>query len=169
VVGNEPFAVILADDLIDAQPGVIAQMIEVFDGERCVLGVEDVPRANTGSYGIVATERLDDRRDRVTSIVEKPAPEEAPSTLAVVGRYLLVPEIFDMLRDVQPGKGGEIQLTDGIAMLAGAGRVTSFRYAGTRYDCGSKEGYLRATVELGLKHAEVGANFRDYLENLMRT
>jgi len=163
VVGNEPFAVILADDLIDGAPGAIAQMIEQFDGERCILGVEDVPRENTGSYGIVSTLPSRSACLLVNGIVEKPAPEEAPSTLAVVGRYLLLPEIFDVLRDVRPGKGGEIQLTDGIAELVTREQVTALRYVGTRYDCGSKQGYLQATVELALKHPDVGADFRRYL------
>ena len=163
VVNGEPFAVILADDLIAGQPGATAQMVSQFDGQRCILAVEDVPRASTGSYGIVSTLPARDRTALVNAIVEKPAPADAPSTLAVVGRYILLPEIFDVLRDVKPGKGGEIQLTDGISELVAREKVTAFRYAGTRYDCGSKTGYLRATVELALDHPEVGADFRSYL------
>ena len=169
VVGDEPFVVILADDLIangDGQPGAVAQMVAQFDGRHCILGVEDVPRANTGSYGIVSTLPAQGRSAQVNGIVEKPAPEDAPSTLAVVGRYILLPQIFDVLRDVQPGKGGEIQLTDGISELVAREQVTAFRYEGTRYDCGSKQGYLQATVELALRHPEVGAGFRAYLSSV---
>jgi UTP--glucose-1-phosphate uridylyltransferase len=163
VVGDEPFVVILADDLIAGVPGATEQMVRQFDGRHCILGVEDVPRASTGSYGIVSTLPSTGRSALVNGIVEKPAPADAPSTLAVVGRYVLLPEIFDVLRDVRPGKGGEIQLTDGISELVARDLVTAFRYEGQRYDCGSKQGYLRATVELGLRHPEEGAAFRKYL------
>ena len=169
VINDEPFAVILADDLIAANapgaPGAMRQMVDEFDGSRCILGVEDVPRAATGSYGIVSTLPPNGRTALVNGIVEKPAPEDAPSTLAVVGRYILLPEIFAVLRDLGPGKNGEIQLTDGISELVAREKVTAFRYAGTRYDCGSKQGYLRATVELALAHPEVGADFARYLAN----
>jgi UTP--glucose-1-phosphate uridylyltransferase len=163
VVGNEPFAVLLADDLIDAQPPVTAQMAARFAAEGCsILGVMDVPRAQTASYGIVS---VDAASGAVRAIVEKPAPEQAPSTLAVVGRYVLTPRIFDRLAAVQPGSGGEIQLTDAISALLPEERVLAYRFAGRRYDCGSKLGYLQATVELGLKHAEVGAGFARYLKD----
>jgi len=164
VVGNEPFAVLLADDLIDARPSVTAQMAARFGAESCsILGVMEVPRAQTASYGIVSTERPDAELSPIRAMVEKPRPEEAPSTLAVVGRYVLTPRIFEKLAAVQAGSGGEIQLTDGIAALLNEERVMAYRFAGRRYDCGSKLGYLQATVELGLKHAEVGAGFARYL------
>jgi UTP--glucose-1-phosphate uridylyltransferase len=165
VVGNEPFAVLLADDLIDAQPSVTAQMARHFAAEGCsILGVMEVPRAQTASYGIVSTERPGAELSPIRAMVEKPKPDAAPSTLAVVGRYVLTPRIFDKLAALQPGSGGEIQLTDGIAALLHEERVMAYRFAGRRFDCGSKLGYLQATVELGLKHPEVGAGFARYLE-----
>jgi UTP--glucose-1-phosphate uridylyltransferase len=165
VVGDEPFAVLLADDLIDALPPVTAQMAQRFAAEGCsILGVMEVERAQTASYGIVSTERPEAELSAIRAIVEKPKPAQAPSTLAVVGRYVLTPTIFDKLASVQPGSGGEIQLTDAIAALLPEERVMAYRFSGRRYDCGSKIGYLQATVELGLKHAEVGAEFARYLE-----
>lgn len=166
VVGNEPFAVLLADDLIDAQPPVTAQMAARFAAEGCsILGVMDVPRAQTASYGIVSVERADAESSAVRALVEKPKPEQAPSTLAVVGRYVLTPRIFDKLAAIRPGSGGEIQLTDAVSALLPEERVLAYRFSGRRYDCGSKLGYLQATVELGLKHAEVGADFGRYLKD----
>jgi UTP--glucose-1-phosphate uridylyltransferase len=165
VVGDEPFAVLLADDLIDARPPVTAQMAQRFAAEGCsILGVMEVERAQTASYGIVSTEHPKAELSVIRAIVEKPKPAQAPSTLAVVGRYVLTPSIFDKLASVQPGSGGEIQLTDAIAALLPEERVMAYRFSGRRYDCGSKIGYLQATVELGLKHAEVGAEFARYLE-----
>ena len=164
VVGNEPFAVLLADDLIDAQPSVTAQMARHFAAEGCsILGVMEVPRALTASYGIVSTERPGAELSPIRAVVEKPKPDAAPSTLAVVGRYVLTPRIFDKLAALQPGSGGEIQLTDGIAALLHEERVMAYRFSGRRYDCGTKLGYLEATLELGLKHAEVGEAFARYL------
>jgi UTP--glucose-1-phosphate uridylyltransferase len=166
VVGDEPFAVLLADDLLDGQGDdpVLKQMVEVYNYHRCsVLGVMNVPRAETKQYGIVSTERDTGEVQRVTGIVEKPKPEDAPSTQAVVGRYVLTGRIFEHLRTVKPGAGGEIQLTDAIASLLREEAVLSYQFKGVRYDCGSKIGYLQATVELGLKHPEVGAAFADYL------
>jgi UTP--glucose-1-phosphate uridylyltransferase len=164
VVGNEPFAVVLADDLIDARPPALAQMAQKFSEERCsILGVEEIAREQTGSYGIVSPERAGAELSAIKSIVEKPAPEQAPSTLAVVGRYVLTPRVFDKLASVKPGRGGEIQLTDAISALLVQERVMAYRFSGKRYDCGSKLGYLQATVELGLKHAEVGTQFARYL------
>ncbi len=166
VVGDEPFAVLLADDLLDGDPPVMKQMVDAFNYYHCsVLGVQDVPRADTRSYGIVASRPLADRVEQISAIVEKPKPEEAPSTLAVVGRYVLTPRIFHHLESVQPGSGGEIQLTDGIASLMREQQILAYRYEGIRYDCGSKLGYLQATVELGMRHAEVGEAFADYLKN----
>ncbi|MBL8446278.1 MAG: UTP--glucose-1-phosphate uridylyltransferase GalU [Zoogloeaceae bacterium] len=166
VVGDEPFAVLLADDLLDGQGGepVLKQMVDVYNYNRCsVLGVMNVPREDTKQYGIVSTERDVGDVQRVTGIVEKPKPEDAPSTQAVVGRYVLTGRIFDHLRNLKPGAGGELQLTDAIASLLREEAVLSYQFKGVRYDCGSKFGYLQATVELGLKHPEVGAAFAEYL------
>ena len=167
VVGDEPFAVLLADDLIDNQPPVIRQMTDLYDEYRCsVIGVLDVPRAETGSYGIVKASSIAERIERVEGLVEKPRPDVAPSTLAIVGRYILTPRIFDHLERVGRGSGGEIQLTDGIASLLAEERILAYRYIGKRFDCGSKLGYLQATVEFGRRHPEVGAEFSNYLINL---
>ena len=165
VVGNEPFAVILADDLVDGPVPIMAQMSALFEREQCsILGVEDVPREQTGSYGIVSTQGKGNPV-AVTGIIEKPSPQEAPSTLAVVGRYVLSGRIFDHLAACKPGRGGEIQLTDGISALLAEERVLAYRFDGRRYDCGSKLGYLKAMVELGLKHEEVGKAFSEFLEH----
>ena len=167
VVGNEPFAVLLADDLLDNDPPVMKQMTDIYDYYRCsVLGVLDVPREDTASYGIVKSSTVADRVERIEAIVEKPQPDVAPSTLAVVGRYILTPRIFHHLERVTRGSGGEIQLTDGIASLLVEEQVLAYRYAGERFDCGSKLGYLQATVDFGRRHPEVGAAFSDYLANL---
>jgi UTP--glucose-1-phosphate uridylyltransferase len=150
VVGDEPFAVILADDLIDAQPGVTSQLVQSYERHgSSVLAVENVPAAETGKYGIVATEPLAPGEERVTGIVEKPRPEEAPSTLAVVGRYVLRPEIFGELARTQRGRGNEIQLTDAIARRVPHGEVIVRRFTGNRFDCGSKTGWLAANLALG--------------------
>jgi len=165
VIGDDPFAVLLADDLIDAQPPAMARMAEVFAREgSSLLGVEEVPRDQTQSYGIVTIERMQNDVARIHSIVEKPRPADAPSNLAVIGRYVLTPRIFDLLNEVTPGAGGEIQLTDAISRLLAHERVLAVRLPGKRYDCGSKLGYLQATVELGLRHAEVGEDFRRFLK-----
>jgi UTP--glucose-1-phosphate uridylyltransferase len=165
-VGDEPFAVLLADDLLDGTPPVMKQMVDTFNYYHCsVLGVQDVPRADTRSYGIVASRPLAERVEQISAIVEKPKPEDAPSTLAVVGRYVLTSRIFHHLENVQPGSGGEIQLTDGIAALMQEQQILAYRYEGIRYDCGSKLGYLKATVELGMRHPEVGAEFAEYLNS----
>ena len=165
VVNDEPFAVILADDLIDAVPPALAQMVQLSEREQCsVLGVEEVPRQHTRQYGIVQTDGAEP--GVVSAIVEKPQPQDAPSTLAVVGRYILSPQIFRHLVKVQAGAGGEIQLTDGIAALLREEKVLAYRFKGTRYDCGSKLGYLQAMVAYGKKHPEVGADFTAYLKSL---
>ena len=167
VVGDEPFAVILADDLIDARPGALRQMVECAQRHNgSVLCVEDVPRDRTRQYGIVSTQPVGERTERVTAIIEKPAPEVAPSTLAVVGRYVLTPRIFEMIAQGRPGAGGEIQLTDAISALIGEEPVFAYRFEGKRYDCGSKLGYLKATVDLARKHPEVGADFEAFLGTL---
>ena len=168
VVQNEPFAVILADDLIDGerQP-IVKQMVEVFAEHQCsILGVQDVPREHTKQYGIVSSTNLDQDIERVHGIVEKPKPEVAPSTLAVVGRYILTPRIFHHLESIKPGAGGEIQLTDGIAELLKEEQLLAYRFHGIRYDCGSKLGYLQAQVAYGLKHKEVCREFAAYLKTV---
>jgi len=165
VVNDEPFAVILADDLIDSEPAVLKQMADVYERHQCsVLGVEEVPREHTRQYGIVKTDGGEP--GVVSAIVEKPQPENAPSTLAVVGRYILSPTIFHHLAQVQAGAGGEIQLTDGIAAMMQEEKVLAYRFKGKRYDCGSKLGYLQAMVEYGKKHPETGAAFVAYLKSL---
>jgi len=164
IIGDEPFAVLLADDLIDGDPPVLRQMVDAHAFYNCsLLGVQDVARADTASYGIVGTRPVAERLEQVNAIVEKPKPAQAPSTLAVVGRYILAPRIFHHLENARPGSGGEIQLTDGIASLLVEQQVLAYRYRGVRYDCGSKLGYLQATVEFGLRHAETGEQFREYL------
>ncbi len=165
-VGDEPFFVHLADDLISGKPGCLQQMAaEHADHGGSVIAVETVPRENTSSYGIVAVNEND--RDRITQIVEKPAPADAPSNSAVVGRYLLVPEIFDKLEKIGRGAGGEIQLTDGIADLLDESPVYAYSFDGVRYDCGSKLGYLQATVAYGLEHPETGDGLREHLKKLL--
>jgi UTP--glucose-1-phosphate uridylyltransferase len=164
VINDEPFAVILADDLIDGDPPAMKQMVDVFAREgRSVLGVQEVAREHTSSYGIVKATRIDERLESVEAIVEKPRPEAAPSNLAVIGRYVLTPRILSILERVIPGAGGEIQLTDAIASLLKEERVLAYRFRGTRYDCGSKLGYLQATVAFGRKHPEVGRAFDEWL------
>jgi UTP--glucose-1-phosphate uridylyltransferase len=170
VVGNEPFAVLLADDFMDTASGtkpVLAQMVDIFNREgNSILAVQDVPRAETRQYGVVSVTPYKDGLEEVNGIVEKPQPEVAPSTLAVVGRYVLTGRIFDYLENIEQGAGGEIQLTDGIAALMRDQKVLAYRYDGQRYDCGSKLGYLKATVAMGLKHAETGAGFAEFLKTM---
>jgi UTP--glucose-1-phosphate uridylyltransferase len=166
-VGDEAFFVHLADDLIYSDVACLKQMRQHFEQHNCsVLGVETVPHDQTGSYGIVAVSNEASGAQRVTRIVEKPRPEDAPSNLAVVGRYILTPAIFAKLAHTQRGAGGEIQLTDGIASLLDDEPVHVLPFAGIRYDCGSKLGYLRATVEYGLRHPELGPGFRAYLQGV---
>jgi UTP--glucose-1-phosphate uridylyltransferase len=165
VVGDQPFAVLLADDLIDAKPPAMARMATRFEAEGCsLLGVEDVPRESTGSYGIVNPADPHAEVTQIDAIVEKPKPQDAQSTLGVVGRYVLTPAIFDMLASGKPGSGGEIQLTDAISALLARERVLAMRIGGKRYDCGSKLGYLKATVEYGVRHGETGTAFAEYLK-----
>jgi len=164
-VNDEPFVVILADDLIDAEPGVTKQMCDLYDYYQCsVVGVQPVAQEETGAYGIVAGETMSDRLLRMTHIVEKPMPAEAPSNLGVVGRYVLTPRIFHHLRHITRGAGGELQLTDAIQSLLREQQVLAYRYDGVRYDCGSKVGYLKATVEYAFKHPEVAEEFSAYLK-----
>ncbi len=168
VVGEAPFMVHLADDLIDAAVPCLKQMTEVFSTHGgSVLGVQTVPKQDTDKYGIVTLERqIAARLGKISHIVEKPKPDKAASTLAVVGRYLLSAGIFEDLAKIGQGAGGEIQLTDGIARLMQRESVYAFEFAGKRYDCGSKLGYLQATVEYGLKHSNLGADFAAYLKDL---
>jgi UTP--glucose-1-phosphate uridylyltransferase len=167
VIGDEPFAVILADDLIDAKPSAIQQMIKIYRVHQCsILGVQKITRQETSQYGIVKSRVLAPKLHVITGIVEKPKPSEAPSTLGVVGRYILTPRIFHHLRKVKPGAGGEIQLTDGIASLLKEEKALAFEFDGTRYDCGSKLGYLKATMAFAAKHPEVGKEFSAYLSSL---
>lgn len=164
VIGGEPFAVLLADDLITGEPPILKQMTAAYEYYGCsILGVQNVEREHTSQYGIVSAQHMAERISRAHAIVEKPKPEEAPSTLGVVGRYILTPRIFDHLEKIGAGAGGEIQLTDGIARLMHEQQVLAYEFDGIRYDCGSKLGYLKATIELAEKHPEVGAAFRDYL------
>lgn len=169
-IGDEPFAVLLADDLMDAAPGyhsAIAQMTRLYQQEGAsIIAVQNVAREFTSQYGIVSGTPYKDRMEKMHDIVEKPSPELAPSTLAVVGRYVLSNKIFSYLEKLGKGSGGEIQLTDGIAALLKDEAVYAYRCAATRYDCGSKLGYLKATVALGLKHTEVGNDFSAYIETL---
>ena len=164
VVGDEPFAVILADDLLDGQPPVLSQMLKVYEEqEGSVLAVEKIDPTKSSSYGIVSGDEVSRGIYRLNGIVEKPKPIDAPSDLAVVGRYVLSAKIFDHIRNVKPGAGGEIQLTDAIAALLKEEPVFAYEYDGVRYDCGSKLGYLKASVDFALRHKEVGEEFAEYL------
>jgi UTP--glucose-1-phosphate uridylyltransferase len=167
LIGNEPFAVLLADDLMVGQPPVLAQMVEQYKEWRAsILAVQEVPAEHTQRYGIVAGTQVNDRLVNIERIVEKPKPAEAPSRLGVAGRYILTPGVFHEIANQKRGVGGEIQLTDGIAGLLRREKVFAYRYEGQRYDCGSKEGFLQANVELALTHPQLGAGFREYLKAL---
>lgn len=168
VVGEEAFSVLLADDLIDApKGGALAQMVTHFHRYQCsMVGVERVPETETYNYGIVHPLPFANHLSNVDGIVEKPKPEDAPSNLAVVGRYILTPRIFELLENTSRGAGNEIQLTDAIATLLKEEQVLAYEFDGQRYDCGSKLGYLKATIEYGLQHPELGDEFRDYLQSL---
>ena len=169
VVGDQPFAVILADDLIHGRPPVMKQMVDLYAKQHCsLLGVQRVARAETRQYGIVAPGARRGASYEVKSIVEKPLPAKAPSTLGVVGRYVLNPRIFHHLQKVKAGAGGEIQLTDGIAALLAEEAVLAYPFAGVRYDCGSKLGYLKANVAFGLRHPEIGRGLAAHLKSLNR-
>jgi UTP--glucose-1-phosphate uridylyltransferase len=164
LVGDEPFAVILADDLIDAKTPVMKQMVDLYGKKKAsILGVMNVPREQTSQYGIVDAKKVDASVSKLSGIVEKPKPEDAPSTLSVVGRYILTAQVFNELEKIKAGAGKEIQLTDGIAALLKKESVFAYEFEGTRYDCGSKLGYLKATLALGMKHEEVGAAFSEHL------
>ncbi|ARU06687.1 UTP--glucose-1-phosphate uridylyltransferase [Comamonas serinivorans] len=170
IVGREPFAVLLADDLmtgLDGGPGVLSQMVQAFSElGRSLLAVQEVPDDEVHRYGIVAGQPAGERMLRVQRMVEKPKLADAPSRMAVAGRYILTPQVFEELRTQKPGAGGEIQLTDAIASAMSREAVYAYQYEGKRYDCGSKEGFLQATVELGLKHPQVGESFREFLRGV---
>jgi UTP--glucose-1-phosphate uridylyltransferase len=167
LVGNHPFAVLLADDLMVGDKPILRQMVEQYEEWRVsILAVQEVPTEHTRRYGIVGGTPVNDRLMDVTQIVEKPAPEDAPSRLGVAGRYILTPGVFHEIANQQRGVGGEIQLTDGIAGLLRREKVFAYRYEGKRYDCGSKEGFLQANVELALTHPTLGAGFREYLRSV---
>jgi len=165
VIGNEPFAVLLADDLIwNKGPGALRQMADCAQRENAsVIAVQDVPREQTGSYGIVATENFKDRQGIISAIVEKPKPEVAPSNLAVVGRYVLSGRIFDLLEKTKPGAGGEIQLTDAIAALLKEEKALAYRFEGRRFDCGSRIGLIEATIQYALDHDDLADAAREYM------
>jgi UTP--glucose-1-phosphate uridylyltransferase len=172
LVGDEPFAVLLADDLMcgpPGGPGVLAQMVEAFQARPAsLLAVQEVPLEHVQRYGIVAGERVAERTTKVNRMVEKPTPATAPSRMGVAGRYILTPAVFEHIRKQERGSGGEIQLTDGIAKLIDTEGVYAYEYQGKRYDCGSKQGFLEATVEFALRHPEVGPAFQEYLAALSR-
>jgi UTP--glucose-1-phosphate uridylyltransferase len=167
LVGDEPFAVILADDLIDAEVPVMKQMAQVHaKSGGSVIAVQNVPKEDTASYGIVSAEKVSPGLSRITNMVEKPKPDEAPSTLGVVGRYVLSPRIFHFLENLRPGAGREIQLTDAIGRLLREESVMAYEFEGKRYDCGSKLGYLQATVNYALKHPELAEDFSAFLDGM---
>jgi len=169
VIGDQPFGVILADDLIDGEPPIMRQMVTIHERLQCsVLGVEEIPLEHSGRYGIIKPKALGEDLDEVEGIVEKPSPATSPSRIAVVGRYILTARIFSHLEKLAPGSGGEIQLTDAIESLLQEERVVAHRFTGTRYDCGSKLGYLAATIAYGRKHPEIGKEFEELLSKLSR-
>jgi UTP--glucose-1-phosphate uridylyltransferase len=170
VIGDEPFAVMLPDDLIwNRGPGALKQMADAAEASGAsTIAVQDVAREQTGSYGIVATGAFDGRQARITAMVEKPAPDVAPSTLAVVGRYVLDPRIFDLLESTAPGAAGEIQLTDAIAVLLGEQTVNAFRFQGTRFDCGTHLGLIEATIRYALDHETLSDAARGMMEEALR-
>lgn len=167
VVGNDPFAVLLGDDIIDAATPVLKQMMNVYHRyPGTILAIQKVPRQQTRHYGIIDAKKIENGVYLVKDLVEKPVPDEAPSNLAIIGRYILAPEIFSALEQTKPGKGGEIQLTDGLKLLMAKQPIYAYEFQGTRHDAGDKLGFLKATVEFGLKNAEFGSEFRSYLQKL---
>jgi UTP--glucose-1-phosphate uridylyltransferase len=165
LVADDPFAVILADDLLTGQPPVLKQMVDVYQHYRCsVIGIETIEKEQSRSYGVIAGKKWDDKLYKLSGIIEKPAPEDAPSNLGVVGRYVLSPNIFEHIRNLKPGAGGEYQLTDALQSLLQKEQILAYQYDGVRYDCGSKIGYLKATVEFALNHPEVRDEFAKFLK-----
>ncbi|GAB3384879.1 UTP--glucose-1-phosphate uridylyltransferase GalU [Lysobacter fragariae] len=170
IVGDQPFAVLLPDDLIwnRGGPGALKQMADVAEAsQQSVIAVQDVPREQTSNYGIVATQTFQNRQGRITAIVEKPKPEVAPSNLAVVGRYVLSPRIFELLESTQPGAGGEIQLTDAISTLLAEETVNAYRFQGTRFDCGTHLGLIEATIRYALDHEKLSDSARKLMQNAL--
>ncbi|RQR66500.1 UTP--glucose-1-phosphate uridylyltransferase [Burkholderia sp. Bp9002] len=168
LVHGEPFAVILADDLLHGEQPVLKQLVDVFNHyHSSVIGVETIAREDSRSYGVVEGREWEEDIIKLSGIIEKPAPEDAPSNLGVVGRYVFMPTLFDHLRKIKPGAGGELQLTDAVQSLLAHEQVLAYRYYGTRFDCGSKIGYLKATVELALQHPEVSREFEAYLRTCL--
>ena len=167
VIGEEPFAVVLADDLIDHQPqGCLEQMVKIYEKNRCgIIGVQQVKQEETKNYGVISGSSIQEDLWRVDTFVEKPEPVDAPSNIAVIGRYIIEPSIFGFLQSIDKGAGGELQLTDALAMQAQSEKILAYQFKGKRYDCGSKLGYLKATVALALKHPQVGEDFRKFLKN----
>jgi UTP--glucose-1-phosphate uridylyltransferase len=167
VVGNEPFAVLLGDDIIDSNEPALKQMMDVHRRyPATILAIQRVPKSQTRQYGVIDGKKIEDRVYLVQDLVEKPAPEEAPSNLAIIGRYILMPEVFDALERTKPGKGGEVQLTDGLQLLMKKQPIYAFEFKGVRHDAGDKLGFLKATVEFGLKNPEFGREFRGWLKQL---
>ncbi len=167
IVGDEPFAVLLGDDIIDARVPALRQMMDVYKRyPSTILAIQKVPKSQTGQYGVIDAKRIEDGVYLVKDLVEKPSPSEAPSNLALIGRYILTPEIFGALERTRPGKGGEIQLTDGLRLLMQKQPIYAYEFSGVRHDAGDKLGFLKATVEFGLKNLEFGEDFRNYLKKL---
>lgn len=168
-IGNEPFAVMLGDDIVVSEKPCIGQMMDHFNEcKRSVIGIQQVPMADVSSYGVVGVESITDSLYKIKEMVEKPSPEEAPSNLAIMGRYIITPEIFECLERTKPGKNNEIQLTDALAMLLEKQEVYAFEYTGKRYDVGNKQGFLQATVELALSRDDLKDEFREYLVELTK-
>jgi UTP--glucose-1-phosphate uridylyltransferase len=167
VIGDEPFAVLLGDDIIDAEVPALRQMMEVYTRyPATILAIQKVPKSQTQQYGIIDGKKIEDGIYLVRDLIEKPSPDEAPSNLAIIGRYILTPEIFLSLENTKPGKGGEIQLTDGLKHLMKKQPIYAYEFNGARHDAGDKLGFLKATVEFGLKNGEFGDEFRNYLKKL---
>ncbi len=167
VVGDEPFAVLLGDDIIDARIPALKQMMDIYKRyPATILAIQKVPKSQTSQYGVIDAKKIEDGVYLVKDLVEKPSPAEAPSNLAIIGRYILAPEIFGALERTKPGKGGEIQLTDGLRLLMQKQPIYAYEFDGARHDAGDKLGFLKATVEFGLKNAEFGEDFRSYLKKL---
>ena len=167
LIGDDPFAVLLGDDIIDAKVPALKQMMEVYQRyPATILAIQKVPKSQTKNYGIIGGRKIEDGVYQVTDLIEKPSPEEAPSNLAIIGRYILTPEIFGALERTPPGKGGEIQLTDGLRLLMKKRPIYAYEFQGVRHDAGDKLGFLKATVAFGLKNQEFGEEFRDYLKKL---
>jgi len=167
VLNNEPFAVILADDLTDSVEPVLAQLIHQFTKKSAsVIAIENIPKEKTFQYGIVDGKSVDNKLIQINTIIEKPKPEDAPSTMGVIGRYIFSPLIIDLLEKVKPGKSGEIQLTDAIQLLLNHESVYAYNFEGIRYDCGDKLGFMKANIEFSKKHPEIGSDFVQYLKSL---